>query len=117
VKPANESRNLLARCNGFLALASDAPLEEVETPVFAADCDEPDYLLVRLSHAGGGTAVVPTSLVAIIEAEPRRLKLRASLAEVLQLPARLPVAPHAPRVPERSEQAPARRMIRARRGR
>lgn len=101
----SDMRNLLARCNGFVALASDAPLGEVETPVFAADCDEPDYLLVRLSEAGGGTAIVPTSLVAIVEAEPRLLILRASLAEVLELPARLPVAPHAPPPPDRPEQA------------
>jgi hypothetical protein len=101
----SDTRNLLARCNGFLALASDAPLGEVETPVFAADCDEPDYLLVQLSQAGGGTAIVPTSLVAIVEAEPRRLVLRASLAEVLQLPARLPVAPAVLPLPDQPEQA------------
>lgn len=101
----SDMRGVLARCNGFLALASDAPLGEVETPVFAADCDEPDYLLVRLSEAGGGTAVVPTSLVAVMEVEPRRLRLRASLAEILQLPARLPVGPHAPFLPARPQKA------------
>jgi hypothetical protein len=106
VKPSrDESRSLLANRNGFLALASDAPLGEVERPLFAAEYDGPDYLLVRLSPAGGRTAVVPTSLFAIVELDLRRLIFRASLAEVLQLQATLSVSPDSSALMDRRKPA------------
>jgi hypothetical protein len=83
----------IARCHGFLAVGANGPLGEVETPLFAGDGAEPDYLVVRVS-AGGTTRrpLVPVGLVAAVDERSELVVLRTEARELLRLPERLPVA-------------------------
>jgi hypothetical protein len=90
---ADTSPGALARCHGFLAVGSNGPLGEVETPLFAGDGAEPDFLAIRVS-AGGTTRrpLVPVGLVAGVDERSELVVLRLEARELLRLPERLPVA-------------------------
>jgi hypothetical protein len=82
----SETDTVLARCHGFTVAAGDEPLGTVETPVFSGKGLRPDYLIVRTTGSAlGGFADVPIALVSEIDAERRRIRLGAELADILRL--------------------------------
>lgn len=84
----------LGSCHGYIVVADDGWLGDVETPLFASDADEPDYLVVRV-HANGNVrrALVPISLVRRVDVEGALVAVRGSVWELARLPASLPLAP------------------------
>ena len=81
----------LAVSHGFLVVASDGPIGEVETPLFPPDADEPDYLVIR-TGARRRRPVVSTALVDHVDAARRLVFLRGSGKEIASLPEHLPLA-------------------------
>lgn len=84
----------LALSAGYALVADDGVVGEVETPLFAPDHHEPDYLVVRLG--GGGAArrpVVPCALVARVDASARVVRVHGARADLAALPDHLPLAP------------------------
>jgi hypothetical protein len=82
-----------ARCRGFLAVASDGPLGEVEAPLFPPGGEEPDYLVVRM----GGVLrrrrpVIATQLVEDIDPGRGLVFLSGRGEELARLPEYLPLA-------------------------
>lgn len=84
---------VLARCHGYLAVASDGPVGEIETPLFPPGADEPDYLIIRLARVlRPRMPVVWAGLVQDIDAERRLVFLDATREEIRHQPEHLPLA-------------------------
>lgn len=85
--------DLLARCHGYLAVATDGPCGVVKTPLFPPEGSDPDFLVVRM---GGRIRprfpVVPTALVSEVDPGRELVVLEATRAEVAALPEHLPLA-------------------------
>lgn len=92
--PDAHDQDPLANCHGYVVLAEDGWLGDVETPLFGSDSNEPDYLVVRALAAGEARrAVVHSSLVVSVDSEDRLIHLRGSIWDLARLPATLPLAP------------------------
>lgn len=93
----SEPVSALACCHGYEVEAEDGPVGVVETPLFPPDCDEPDFLVVRV-HVRGRLfprfPIVPVSLVSEVEPGVRLVRVRGSARSVAQLPEKLPLAAH-----------------------
>ncbi len=89
----------LGRCHGYIVVADDGWLGDVETPLFGSDAGEPDYLVVR-THTNGDKrrALVPASLVRRVDVEDALVHVRGSVWELARLPSSLPLAPAPPPV-------------------
>jgi hypothetical protein len=84
----------LARCHGFLAVGEQGPIGEVETPLFAEDRAEPDFLVIRLTAKGQTRRpLVPVGLVAAVDERSELVRLRTEARELFDLPEHLPVSP------------------------
>lgn len=84
----------LARCHGFLAIAADGQLGEIETPLFPPDWREPDYLIVRTTHEANQRLrrpVIPVSLVEHVDEEQKVLRLRGAVKQLAHMPEALPL--------------------------
>jgi hypothetical protein len=85
--------DVLARCHGYLAVASDGPVGEIETPLFPPGADEPDYLIIRLARVlRPRMPVIWGGLVQEIDAERRLVFLDATREEIRHQPEHLPLA-------------------------
>ena len=83
----------LAGCHGFAAITKDGCVGEVETPLFAGDACDPDYLVVRIRRLTRVLRpVVPAALVASVDSERRIVCIDAPAETVLRLPEHLPLA-------------------------
>lgn len=85
----------LARCHGFLALAADGQLGEIETPLFPPDWREPDYLIVRATIPANQRPrrpVIPVSMVEDVDDAQRTVYLRGTVKELVHMPEALPLA-------------------------
>ncbi len=89
----SDVRRALGGCHGFLALADDGELGEIETPLFASDADRPDYLIVRTSgrFRRARRPVVPAVRAEGVDRERRLVYLRGTVAELADLPESLPL--------------------------
>ena len=87
----------LAICHGYVVVADDGWLGDVETPLFGSDSSEPDYLVVRGGSATAQRALVPVSLVHRVDVEGRLVHVRGNVWELARLPGSLPLAPGPPR--------------------
>ena len=84
---------VVARCHGFIAVASDGVVGEIETPLFPPGADEPDYLIIRLARAlRPRLPVVWAGLVQEVDAERRLVYLDATREEIRHQPEHLPLA-------------------------
>ncbi len=90
----------IGSCHGYVVVADDGWLGEVETPLYASESDEPDYLVLRV-HADGTVrrALVPVSLVRSVDVGDALVHVRGSVVELARLPATLPLAPASRAVP------------------
>jgi hypothetical protein len=95
-----ESRNSdpLGSCHGYIVVADDGWLGDVETPLFGSDSSEPDYLVVR-AHSDGPArrSLVPVSLVRRVDVEDRLVHVRGNIWELARLPGTLPLVSGPPR--------------------
>jgi len=91
-RPVSDPKRGLAWCHGFVAVASDGPVGEIERPLFPPDQDEPDYLIVRVGNLLGRKPVVATGLVESVDLRRKLVFLRGSGAEIIALPEHLPLA-------------------------
>jgi hypothetical protein len=84
----------LAGSHGFLALAHDGPVGNVETPIFPPDSRDPDFLILRTRDANQRTRrpVVPIALVEDVDRERRVIRLRGLVRELTHLPESFPLA-------------------------
>lgn len=83
----------LARCHGFLAVGEHGPVGEVETPLFAENRAEPDFLVIRLTAKGQTRRpLVPVGLVAGVDERGELVRLRTEAQELFELPEHLPVS-------------------------
>jgi hypothetical protein len=82
---------MLAQSRGFLAIASDGPLGEIEAPHYRPGSDEPDFVVVRtvdrLDHER--RPLVPSWLVETIDAENGLVYFRGGADELAMLPDKL----------------------------
>jgi hypothetical protein len=84
----------LARCHGFLAVSRSGAIGEVETPLFASDRLDPDFLVVRVWARGRlRRPLVPVSLVERVDELCEMVYLRDDLSGVSELPESLPLVP------------------------
>jgi hypothetical protein len=92
-----KSGHPLSRCHGYLVIADNGWLGDVETPLFGSDAGEPDYLVVR-THVEGRArrALVPASLVSRVDVEDALVHVRGSVWELSRFPSSLPAAPSSP---------------------
>jgi hypothetical protein len=82
----------LARCHGFLAVSPGGAIGDVETPLFASDRLDPDYLVVRVWVRGRKRRpLVPVSLVERVDELRELVYLRNGLPEICELPESLPL--------------------------
>ena len=90
---AESEREALASCSGFVVVASDGRVGEVEMPLFPPDSSEPDYLVLR---SGGLLSLrrplVATELVEEVDPRRQRIRVRGTRREIESLPERLPLA-------------------------
>jgi hypothetical protein len=92
VSVASDTAVALARCHGFLAVSRRGPIGEVETPLFASDRLDPDYLVVRLTVRGRTRRpLVPIALVERVDELGEIVYFRDDLPEVDALPEHLPL--------------------------
>jgi hypothetical protein len=90
---ADTDAGALARCHGFLAVGEHGPLGEVETPLFAGDRTDPDFLVIRLTARGQTRRpLVPVALVAGVDERCELVRLRTEAGELFELPERLPLS-------------------------
>lgn len=88
----------LASCHGYLAVASDGPLGAVETPLFAPDSDEPDFLIIQVAdEPRPRRPIVSTAFVDHVDRTRKLVYLRATGAEIAHLPESLPLAGRTPK--------------------
>ena len=90
----DDGQRVLAYCHGFVALATDGQLGEIETPLFPPDWEAPDYLIVRTVHDDTQRLrrpVIPVALVEEVDEERRLLYLRGSVQQLAHLPESLPL--------------------------
>jgi hypothetical protein len=87
----------LSRCHGYLVVADNGWLGDVETPLFGSDAGEADYLVVR-THVDGRVrrALVPASLVRRVDVEDALVHVRGNVWELSRFPSSLPAAPVSP---------------------
>lgn len=79
-------------CHGFLVVAADGPCGSIETPLFPPDCNDPDFLVVRVSgRAGPRRVIVPTGLVQRIDSDAETVLVSGTGAELGRLPEMLPL--------------------------
>jgi hypothetical protein len=91
----NRTAQALARCHGFLALAADGELGEIQTPLFPPDWREPDYLIVRAAGPANKRRrrpVISVSLVEDVDEEQRTVYLRGTVRQLAHMPEALPLA-------------------------
>jgi hypothetical protein len=85
--------NALATCNGFVVVASDGRVGEVEMPLFPPDSSEPDYLVLRADgFLSLRRPLVATELIEAVDLRRRRIRVRGTKADIQSLPERLPLA-------------------------
>jgi hypothetical protein len=84
-------RGRLRSCHGYLVIARDGTLGEVETPVFPPGWDEPDYLIVTERADGWVKRPIPVSLVRDVDAARRVVYVDSVLGELAELPRSLPL--------------------------
>jgi hypothetical protein len=88
-----EGRHTLAGSRGYLALASDGHLGQIEMTLASPDRDEPDYLVVRTRRfLRSRHPVVSTQLVEEIDPARRLVYLRGRADELAELAEQLPLA-------------------------
>jgi hypothetical protein len=96
--PDRDAEHPLAACHGYMVLAEDGWLGDVETPLFGSDSSEPDYLAVRMRVDGlTRRALVPATLVCRVETGARLIHLAGAIRELTRLPGTLPLAPEVAR--------------------
>lgn len=84
----------LARCHGFLAVSRSGAIGDVETPLFASDRLDPDYLVVRVWVRGRmRRPLVPISRVERVDELCEMVYLRDGLPEIGEFPESLPLMP------------------------
>ena len=84
----------LAHCHGFVAVASDGQLGEIETPLFPPDWREPDYLIVRTMRDDNHRLrrpVIPIGLVDEVDEERKMLYLRGTVRQLAHMPESVPL--------------------------
>ncbi len=83
----------LARTEGFVAVASDGPLGEVELTLVPPEREAPDYLVVRTGRFPRVRhPVIPAELVVRVETASRRVYLRGRSGDLARLSEELPLA-------------------------
>jgi hypothetical protein len=88
-----DGRHALARSRGFLAIASDGHLGQIEMTLAPPEREEADYLVVltrrflRFRHP-----VVSAELVEEIDPDRRLVYLRGRVDQLAEFPERLPLA-------------------------
>jgi hypothetical protein len=90
----NGHARALAHCHGFLAVATDGQLGEIETPLFPPDWREPDYLIVRTTQEHNHRLrrpVIPTGLVEEVDEERKVLHLRGTVRQLAHMPESVPL--------------------------
>jgi hypothetical protein len=87
VGAGNSGQRGLAHCQGFLTLAEDGPLGEVESPLFPPGTDEPAYLVLRTEDPDGQVRhpVIRAGLVEEIDQERGLLFVRGTVKELAHL--------------------------------
>jgi hypothetical protein len=83
---------LLAACHGFLAVASDGPVGQVERPLFAPDSDEPDYIVLRTGKLFPRRPIVAAPLVEGVDPDRHVVYVRLTAEQIDRLPENLPLA-------------------------
>lgn len=92
--PRETQGSALARSHGFLAVAADGQLGEIETPLFPPDWREPDYLIVKtitLANQRLRRPVLPVSLVEAVDQEQKVVYLRGAVKQLAHMPETLPL--------------------------
>jgi hypothetical protein len=82
----------LARCHGFLAVASDGPLGTVEQPLLPPDRNEPDFLVISVGRYVRRWPVVAVALVERVDPARRLVYLKGRAKRLARLPETLPLA-------------------------
>lgn len=99
---------LLRLCHGYRVDAEDGAAGVVQTPLFAPDCDEPDYLLVRTdADLGARRALVAVALVSGVHPDSMVVSLAGPRAALALLPETLPLVAHGLLYPGAETGAPA----------
>jgi hypothetical protein len=79
-------------CHGFLVIAADGPCGSIETPLFPPDCNDPDFLVVRVGGRRGARRVmVPAGLVQHVDADAQTVRISGTRDELARLPEMLPL--------------------------
>lgn len=91
--PHDESaRHGFGACHGFLVVAADGPCGSIETPLFPPDCNDPDFLVVRIGgRTGARRVIMPTGLVQRIDPSAETVRIAGTRDELTRLPEMLPL--------------------------
>lgn len=74
-------------CHGFAVVGADGHIGTVETPLFPPDCNDPDFLVVRVSDGSEARRLmVPTALVQRIDASAQIVRIQRTRDDLLRLP-------------------------------
>lgn len=88
-----DGRHALARSRGFLAIASDGHLGQIEMTLAPPEREEPDYLVVRTRRfLRCRHPVVPAQLVEEIDPDRRLVYLRGRAHQLAEFGELLPLA-------------------------
>lgn len=93
MRRADDGREALASCNGYLVEAVDGCVGSVETPLFSQDRSDPDYLVLRVPRPEGLLRpIVTTALVESVDPGRSLVRLRVTKKLIARLPEHLPLA-------------------------